>query len=201
MIAFDFDRAKTRRRLTTYNAIVLGSLAFMLLCWDLSLLHVISRGWAWILLVPILFIAVHTTSYAQWIGVLGRGLKRSGSAVIVNRDGVVDNASDYALGQLTWAEIEKMYPWDWKTWLLVNKPSKMPVLSKERGIVIIFKDEVDFEPRFRGKPWITRSAYKEKLGRGRKRWVFIPDALLTVTADELMTRLNDFYRTQVKGPV
>jgi len=201
MIGFDFDRAKTRQRLATYSAILLGSFAFMLLSWDLLLVRVIGQNWAWVVLVLISFVALHTTSYSQWVGTLGRGLRRRGTALVINQEGIVDNASDYTLGQLTWGEIEKMYPWDWKTWLLVNRPSKMPVLTKERGIVIVFKDEIDFEPRYRNKPWITRSAYKEKLGRGRKRWIFIPDVLLTVTADELMTRLNDFYTTQVRGPV
>jgi len=75
----------------------------------------------------------------------------------------------------------------------------MPVLTKERGVVIILKDDVDFEARLRGKSWIIKPAFKEKFKRGREHWVFVPDVLLTVTADELMVQLNRFYVTEVRG--
>lgn len=75
----------------------------------------------------------------------------------------------------------------------------MPVLTKERGVVIILKDDVDFETRLRDKSWIIKLAFKEKFKRGLERWVFVPDVLLTVTADELMVQLNRFYVTEVRG--
>ena len=199
MISFDFDRIKTKRRLTLYMAAVLGGLAFMFLSWDLSLFGVIGQGWGWVILVLALFVATHSAFYAQWIGILGRGLRRSGAAIVVNQYGIVDNASDYILGQLTWAEIEKMYSCDWKTRLITDRWKRMPVLTKERGVVIILKDDVDFETRLRGKSWIIKPAFKEKFKRGREHWVFVPDVLLTVTADELMVQLNRFYVTEVRG--
>ena len=201
MIAFDFDRAKTQRQLMTYSAILLGGFVLMLLPWVLSLSRVIGQSWGWAITVFILLIGVHLTDYARWLGICRRGLRRQGTALVVNQAGIIDNASEYTLGQLNWGEIEKMYSWDWNSRIFVNWWRRMPIISKQRGVMVIFKDGVDFSPRLRDKPWIIRSSFNDRFTRGRRRWIFIPDILLTVTADELMAQLNRFYIAEVRGAV
>ena len=197
MIAFDFDRAKMGRRLATYSAILLGGFAFMFL--GLPLSHSVGTGWEWSILALTLLVVMHVLPYLLWVGIITRGLRRKGAAIIVNQIGIIDNASDYTLGQLGWEEIEKMYPWDWKSRLLSDRWEKMPVLSKERGIVVELKDGVDLQRLLLGKPRFIRSLTRPWYVGGRGRWLFIPEMVLTVTADDLMTRLNDFYTTQVRG--
>lgn len=199
MIAFDFDRAKIRRRLATYSAVVLGGYASMFLAWGLSQFHAIGQDWGWVTTVFILFVGLHVTDYARWLGICRRGLRRKGTALVVNQAGIVDNASEYILGQLNWDEIEKMCPWDWNSRLFVNWWRRMPIISRQRGVMVIFKAGVDFSPRLRDKSWIIRSSFSDRFTRGRERWIFIPDALLTVTADELMVQLNRFYIAEVRG--
>jgi|GEM_PF-7074042 len=201
MIAFDFDRAKTRQRLTSYGMIVLGGFALMLLPWVLSLSRVIGQSWGWAIVVFILLIGVHLSDYARWLGICWRGLRRQGAALVVNQAGLVDNASEYALGQLTWDEIEKMYPWDWNSRLLVGWWRIMPIISKQRGIVVILKDGVNFQHLLRSKSKIIRLLSKQWYVAGRGRWLFIPEMVLTVTADEMMTQLNRFYSAEVRGAV
>lgn len=199
MISFDFDRAKMRRRLAAYSAIFLGGIVFLAVSGGLVLSRV-GKGWVgWLVLVLIYVVGVHVIESARWVGALGRGLRRQEPALAINETGVVDNASDIAPGQLAWNEIEKMYPSEWKLRLLLDWWRRMPVISKQRGIVVILKDDVNFQRCLLGKPrftqWLTRPWY---VG-GRGRWLFIPEIVLTVSADELMLRLNDFYTTQVRG--
>jgi hypothetical protein len=200
MIAFDFDRAKMRRRLATYSVVLLAGIAFMF--FGLSLSHLVGQGWVgWLVLTLIIVVEVHLLDYAVWVGVLGRGLRRKEPALVINETGIIDNASDIAPGQLAWGEIEKMYPCDLNSRLLLNWWTKMPVISKQRGITVILKGGVDLQRCLTGKPKFVQSLTRQWHVSGRGRWLFIPEMALAVTADEAMQRLNDFYTTQVRGPV
>lgn len=200
MIAFDFDRAKMRRRLATYSVVLLAGIAFMF--FGLSLSHLVGQGWVgWLVLVLIYVVWIHLIEPLRWVGVLWRGLRRQEAAIVVNQSGVVDNASEYVLGQLSWDEIEKMYPYDWNSRLLLNWWKRMPVISKQRGIAVVVKDGIDLQHLVHGKSRLIRSLTRQWYVSGRGRWLFIPEMVLAVTADELMKSLNDFYTTQVRGPV
>ncbi len=195
MISFDFDRAKMRRRLSVYSAIVLGAIVF-----GVTLFHVAGRGWAeWAVLGLVYALLPSYFGTMQWVGVLVRGLKRADEAVCVNQKGLVDNASGYALGQLAWDEIEKMYPSDLDIRLFASWWDRMPVISKQRGVVVMLKDGVDFQRCLRGKPKLIQSLSRPWYAAGRRRWLFIPEMALAVTADELMTRLNAFYIAEMRS--
>jgi hypothetical protein len=198
MISFDFDRPTMRRRLTAYSAVLLAWMAPAF--FGLALAHA-ATGWAgWLALGLMWVIVTHSIQYATWVGALSRGLRRKTPAVVVNRDGIVDNASPYALGQLGWDEIEKMYPGDWTVRLFGGRSRRMPVINKQRGIAVILKDGVDLQRCLVGKPKFVRSMARPWYARERGRWLFIPEMMLTVPADELMRQINHFYTTQVLGP-
>lgn len=200
MIAFDFDRAKMRRRLIIYSVILVGGLLLVALSGGWALSHIAGLGWTRIIIFVLMITTlVRLIDYARWVGAFGRGVRRKGPAIVINEVGVVDNASDIAPGQLAWGEIEKIYPCDWNSRLLVDRWTKMPVISKQRGVTVILKDGVDFQHLLLKRPKIIRLLSKEWYASGRGRWLFIPETMLTVTADELMRQLNSFYVAEVRG--
>lgn len=199
MISFDFDRANIRRRLIFYGALFLVGITFVILSTGWFLSRAGGTGWlrALAILVIIAF-EVRLVEGAWWVGVLSRGIRRKDAAIVVNDNGVVDNASVYALGELAWNEIEKIYPSDWNSRLIPNW-KKTPVISRQRGIVVILKDSANLQRLLLAKPRLTRLLSKQWYVSGRRRSLFIPEAMLTVSADELMRRLNLFYVTEVRG--
>ncbi len=198
-MAVEFDRAKIRHRLTFYALPLTGYAICVALLYSLAISHVGERSWVSYVAVAILLItSVSFLEYVRWAGILGRALRRRGNAFAVNKLGVVDNATDYAFGQLAWNEIEKMYPWSWTTRLLGNRWKQMPVICTERGIVIVLKDNADLRARVQNKSWIRRSAFEAEFAQGR-RWFFVPEAVLPVTASDLMKQINEFYMTQVRA--
>ena len=128
------------------------------------------------------------------------GLKRRGAALVVNHTGIVDNATEYVLGQIAWAEIEKMYPSVLATPLLTNW-WKMPTVDRQRGVVVVLKDGVDFHSRTGRRARFVKSALNTRFGPDKSRWLFIPEMLLATTAGDVIRRLNEFYVTQVTKPL
>ena len=75
----------------------------------------------------------------------------------------------------------------------------MPVLFKQHGISIVLKDSADLRPLLANKPrWIRRLS-QEWYRPHKGRWLFVPETVLPVTADELMRQLNKFYVAEVRG--
>ena len=74
----------------------------------------------------------------------------------------------------------------------------MPVICTERGVVIVLKDNADLRARVQNKSWIRRLAFEAEFAQGR-RWFFVPEAVLPVTASDLMKQINEFYVTQVRA--
>ena len=199
MLAFEFDRAKMRRKFGLYTAASAGGIALTaaVIVWGNS--HFGSHNWASIAILLLASVVFgNFIDYLRWAGILGRSLMRQGTAVVINREGLVDNATDYALGQITWSEIEKMYPWSWKNHLVSDWLQKMPVICEQRGLMIVLKDGADFQDRLRHKSWIRREAFKSLFVRGQKRWLFVPEMLLDTSAGDLMKRLNGFYSAEVR---
>ena len=198
MIAFEFDRTKMRRKLTMYSALLIGWAVSVALLYNWVIPYTKSISCTrYIVMVVVLLAFGNFLEYLRWIGIFGRGLRRQGKALVVNNLGIMDNATDYTLGQLTWAEIEKMYPWNRTTRLFGNRWQKMPVICRERGIVIYLKEGVSLQTRLQSKSWIRRSSFEAEWSQG-KRWLFISESLLDTPADELMRRLNAFYVAQVR---
>lgn len=200
MISVGFNRPKMRSCLVTYGALLVAEVAVAVIACCLSMSHSAFPQWAQWLMLPLMFLMlVPIFEYTQWVGDLWRGLKRKNPAFIINQTGIVDNASNFCLGQLTWDEIQKMYPWDWNSRLILNWWTKMPITIKQRGVVILLKDGVDFQHRVRRNPWIVRLLMKGWCMKERKRWLFIPEMLLDVTAEEFMQGINSFYISQVRN--
>ncbi len=203
MIAVEFDRVKTRRRLAFCALVLTGYATFVTLLCNGIVSQVVSRGgrrsWTeYVVMAIILITFANFLEYVRWAGILGRTLRRRGSAFAVNKLGIVDNSTEYAFGQLTWGEIEKMYPWSWTTRLFGNRWQKMPVICTERGVVIVLKDNADLLARTQNKPWIRRSSFEAEFAQGR-RWFFVPEAVLPITANDLISQINRYYTAEIRG--
>ncbi len=200
MIAFEFAPAKMRQKLAIYRLILCGSIALMLLLFDGSLYYLDEESWVhYVVIVLVLVMGVETSIYAQRLGVLWRSFKRRRNALVVNHSGIVDNASDYALGQIEWAEIETIYPWDRTLQWFRGHWKNFPIVDRQRGIVVWLKEGVDLQTRLQDKPWLVRNSFKEQFKKRNKVWLFIPETLLDTPADEVMERLNEFYVAQVRS--
>ena len=166
MIAFEFDRAQMRQKFAIYSLIFYGGMALILL---LLMFNLAYKSWASLIVTLILAVAaVYLMVYGHWTYIFRIGLKQRSSAIIVNSLGVVDNASNYALGQLLWPEIEKMYPQTITYRLFGSRWQKMPVVSSYRRIVIVLKEGVDVQARLQQKSWSVKYTFKEQFKRGHK---------------------------------
>ena len=147
MIAFEFDRAKMRTAYKHLLAVCLSVFLVVTVLGGLLLLHAAAIGWLkWAVRISILLILLQLLDFAPYGGVLHRGLRKRLPAVVINQIGIVDNSSQFALGQLEWDQIEKMYPYEIKSRLIINWWTKMPVIFRQRGVAIILKDSADLRP-------------------------------------------------------
>lgn len=116
---------------------------------------------------------------------LRRGLRQKTPAVVISHAGITDNASQFAFGQLTWDQIETMYPDEVKLHLITSWWTKLPVVFRQRGVAIWLKNDAN----------LSNVWYRS----GKRRWLFIPEMVLPMTAKDLMTQLNTFYVAEVRG--
>ena len=126
---------------------------------------------------------------------LRRGLLYNDPAIVINKDGIVDNASGYMVGQIAWHEIERMHPWSMEARFLQNRFFKTPIIARHPGFVIVFKNKAYLERLPQTKSFWMRVDHITGYGK----WLFVPGSLLGVTPDELMRRLNSFYIAEVRG--
>lgn len=184
MLAFEFDRAGIRQQYKTCRVILL-SFALCGVLWGVFLTH--HLFWACNLLGILVLVTVFSSSaFVRRHDLLARCWKRQEPALIVNPEGIIVNALSQPSGQIAWQDIEKMYPTELTERLFRSIWQKMPVVSKQRGLAIILKAGTDFQRRYRDS------------GIWKVEWLFIPETLLTTTADDVMVRLNKFYVTQVR---
>ena len=187
MLAFEFDRARIRQQFNIYQKALLLVSLFFLVCGGLWFAYRIHhRFWASDLAAVLVLVTACASSSAisRQHDLLMRCWKRSGPALVVNANGIIVNALNQPSGQITWQDIEKMYPMELKERLFRSTWEKMPMLSKQRGLAIILKTGTDFQRSYRDS------------GIWKVHWLFIPELLLTTTADDVMIRLNEFYIAQ-----
>lgn len=185
MLAFEFDRDRIRQQFNA-SQIILVSFALCGMLWGVFRLH--HLFWVCDLIAVLFLVTVFSSSaYLRRHDLLARCCKRSGPALIVNPDGIIVNALSQTSGQIAWQDIEKMYPMELTERLFQSNWQKMPVVSKQRGLAIILKTGTDFQQRYRDS------------GRWKVQWLFIPEMMLTTTADGVIGRLNEFYIAQVRG--
>lgn len=201
MIAFEFDHAGMWRRLVLRGMATLAGFALLAAFCYLLRFQLGRLTWREGLLLA--FVIVAFPAYQEntrWMDLLLSGLRRRGAALVIDPAGIVDNATEYALGQIAWSEIEKMHTGVWATPLLTNW-WKMPAVDRQRGVVVVLKDGIDFHSRAGAGSKLARAALKSQLWQGRGRWLFVPEMLLATTADDVIKQLNKFYIAQVKGPL
>ena len=200
MIAIEFDRPKMRGYLMKSLALFFGWVVIPALAWGALQSRVSPRGWLhWLALLLFVLMAVHGVEFVQYLGVLVRGSTKRMPAVVINHAGILDNSSYFALGQLTWNEIQEMYPYEAKSRMLTNWWTKMPVISRVRGVMIILKDSADLRHLIENRPHWIRALSAKWYRPCKGRWLFIPEMVLPVTADELMGQINRFYVAEVRG--
>jgi len=146
-------------------------------------------------LLEVVLLAALLPYFFGYVSTLRQAFQRNEPAMTANKTGVVDHASGYRVGQIAWDEIQRMGPWTREVRLLSNRFFKTPIIAKHRFFVIALKDRAYLErlPRF------TSFCLKMDTNHGQGRWLLVPEYLLEITSDEVMTRLNRFYTTQVRG--
>ena len=201
-MSIDFDRDRIQRQLKIYGAIVIAWYALLVLPLCLRSFTVFHTFWGELLLLLWLTACLsfcNVFAYLTWLGVLRSCLKRRGAALAVNKEGIVVNATGYPLGQLFWTDIEKIYPADVNLGFSINRWKQSPGNFRQRGVVVLLKDGVDLQSRYKSA-WRLTAAFQNKSCQGKNRWLFIPELMLTATADDLIVRLNEFYIAQVRDP-
>lgn len=200
MIAIEFDRPKMRRFFVKFLLIFFGVTGTVVLAVALLEPYTATPQWlGWLVLLFAVAVFAQVVVFLEHAGTLGRGLAKKASAVIINSSGVVDNASRLAPGQLAWVEIERMYPYEVKTHLIAAQWKKIPVTTRQRGVAILLKDSADLRHLLVAKPWLIRLLQKEWYRSRKRRWLFIPEMVLPVTAHDLMRQINTFYVAEVRG--
>ncbi len=199
MIAFEFDRPKMRfaraKLLVTYFGLVVLAAS----AWGLLQPHLHENNWLRLLSTVLLLLVVRQVMVlVEPIAIISSGLKKKMPAIIVDHAGLVDNASVFAVGQLAWDQIEKMYPKSWTMRLFKNRWLRTPVIYNGRGVLIILKDNGDLQARIQSKSWLKKTSFETGFARGR-RWLFIPEMVLPITAYDLMSQINKFYVAEVRG--
>jgi hypothetical protein len=131
-----------------------------------------------------------------YVSSLRRAFQRNEPAMIINRTGIVDHVSTYMVGQIAWDEIQRIGPWTRERRLIPNPFLKTPLISKYRFVAIVMKDKAYLERLPRLKSLQLRIDANACYGRQ----LLVPENFLEINADELLTRLNDFYMKEVRGP-
>ena len=189
MITVEFDQAKMRRYLLRFFAVFLtgaglAAVITVLLLPDGPMSGAMTSWHGWLAVAAGGFVMGQFAVFFEYAMALKRGLKQKTPAVVISHTGITDNASQFAFGQLAWDQIEKMYPYDVKTHLITNWWTKMPVVFKQRGVAIQLKDDAN----------LSNVWYRS----GKRRWLFIPEMTLPVTANDLMSQINKFYVAEVR---
>ena len=199
-LSFNYDSRVLRRRCL---ALLWALAAIVVTVWTLVLANGLyhSRVWLAVALVAE-FAALFTLSGLPLYHVrsylcCGWNYVRSKPAVVVTKDGPSFNACDLLYGRIAWHEIERMQPWTRERRLFANRLFRTPAAYQDKGVVIIFKEHL----LVRRKPWMRKMLLKGETAAEPGKWMFLPENLLEVPAEEFIRRVNRFYTAQVRGPV
>ncbi len=161
---------------------------------------VMAKGWpnrilGFLGLFEIGVLIAGTPYLVSYLSTLRRSLRLGEPALVINRTGIVARASGYMVGQLAWDEIQKMHLWTDERRLISNRFFKTRIIARYRMIVIVMKDK-SYLQRL---PRVT--AFQIKIDNRCRNGglVFVPEYLLEITSDEVMTRLNAYYIAEVRG--
>lgn len=196
VVEIAYNRKMLGRLMALYGILCVINLSMAIFLGGLTIYLALTRSWFSLLSLLVASAAGFTVPYFfGLVTTLGRGLLHSNAAIVVNRSGIIDNASGYIVGQIAWHEIQRMHPWTIEFQLLPNRFFKTPTFARHPGFVIVFKD----------KAYLERLPYTKSLWiridsvTGGGSWLFVPGRFLGVTPDELMRQINRFYTTQVRG--
>ncbi len=184
----------TFRKYRNLNALLAGMGLFMvLLCFaGLSYFvylvfrrtHTSMDGWCMLgmglSLWLVVFIGIATIPAWQLAQFQTRVLVQNAPALIVDKDGIIDNASNYGLGRIAWAEIEGV----------ITAIRYAPNINKTfPGIAIVLKNK---KMLLQKKPKILAMWMEAENEIREKRQVFIPQGRIDVSVDELVAQINEF---------
>ncbi len=135
----------------------------------------------------ILFIGLATLPACQLAWTQTKTLKQNLPALIVDRDGIVDNASNYMLGRISWVEVESV----------IATSRYAPNIQKTfPGVAIVLKNK---DTLLRKKPKIMAMWMQLDDEIKKKHQVFIPQGRIDVPVEELVARINDFRQQRASG--
>lgn len=130
----------------------------------------------------IIFIGLATLPAGQLAWTQTKTLKQNLPALVVDRDGIVDNASNYMLGRISWVEVESV----------IATSRYAPHIQKTfPGIAIVLKNKGVL---LRKKPKIMSVWMQQDDEIKKKRQVFIPQGRVDVPVEELAARLDGLHQ-------
>lgn len=128
----------------------------------------------------VIFIGLATLPAGQLAWTQTKTLKQNLPALIVDRNGIVDNASNYMLGRISWVEVESV----------IATSRCAPNIQKTfPGVAIVLKNK---DTLLRKKPKIMAMWMQLDDEIKKKHQVFIPQGRIDVPVEELVARINDF---------
>jgi hypothetical protein len=137
----------------------------------------------------IIFIGLATLPAWQLAQCQTRVLSQNAPALIVDQDGIVDNASNYVLGRITWPEVESV---------IATSRYAPNIQQTFPGIAIVLKNK---DMLLRKKPKILAMWMQMDDEIKQKRQVFIPQARLDVPVEELVAQINNFHQQLRSGSI
>ncbi len=131
------------------------------------------------LVLPI-FVGCATWPARQTANVLTKTLKRKLPALVISREGITVNSSNYVFGFIPWNEIEAVQ-------VASRRASE---LNKDFiGIAIVVKDK---NVLLRRKPKMMAAWLNMDAEISRRRQVFIPQGRITMPVEEVVEQINSF---------
>ncbi|MGI4790029.1 MAG: hypothetical protein ACRYFS_14405 [Janthinobacterium lividum] len=199
-VAIGYNRLMVRKRtfyfLLLFLAFSIGSIFPYFVLLDLFRHSWIPIGYA---LIFTIFLGGTTSTLPPGCGAVilcyWRNLPHEQPAFLIEKNGILANAAGNPYGLLKWDEITQIRPWTAEYRFFPNRLFKTPLIYKEPGVAIVFKENIEIK---RNPAW-RRLYTKREAKSGRGTWHFVPEALLAVTTTELIQQINQFYATQVRG--
>ncbi len=164
----------------------LGMVLLFVACFVFSLYSIFSvpalDGW-WVLngvlsLWLVVFIGLATAPAWQLANTQGKVLRRNLPALVIDRDGILDNSSNYVFGFIPWSEVET---------ITASSRYARKIDKTFTGVAIVLKNK---ELLLNKKSPVLRMWLKMDNEIKKKHWVFIPQGRIEMPVEEVVRLAN-----------
>ena len=178
---------KYRKWNATLAIMGLGMVLLFLACFVFSLYSIFSTpvldGW-WVLngvlsLWLVVFIGLVTAPAWYLANTQGKVLRRNLPALVIDRDGILDNSSNYVFGFIPWSEVET---------ITASSRYARDIDKTFTGVAIVLKNK---ELLLNKKSPVLRMWLKMDNEIKKKHWIFIPQGRIEMPVEEVVKLANE----------